>query len=51
MKINAVLAYCTLYYVQYSLQLIAAYFAYYKYVNHNKKNVSVYDYVYQAKNY
>ena len=30
---------------------IAAYFAYYKYVNHNKNNVSVYDYVYQAKNY
>ena len=30
---------------------IGAYFAYYKYMNRNKKNVSVYDYVYIAKNY
>ena len=30
---------------------IAAYFVYHKYVNHNKENVSVYDYVYQTKNY
>ena len=28
---------------------IAAYFIYYKYMNHNKENVSVYDYVYQRK--
>ena len=27
---------------------IAAYFVYYKYMNRNKKNVSVYDYVYQT---
>ena len=30
---------------------IAAYFIYYKYINHNEENVSVYDYVYQRKNY
>ena len=31
--------------------VIAAYFIYYKYMNRNKNNVSVHDYVYQAKNY
>ena len=30
---------------------VATYFVYYKYINHNKENVSVYDYVYQRKNY
>ena len=30
---------------------IGAYFVYYKYMNRNKKDVSVYDYVYIAKNY
>ena len=30
---------------------IAIYFIYYKYINHNEENVSVYDYVYQGKNY
>ena len=30
---------------------IGAYFLYYKYMNYNKENVSVYDYVYHAKNY
>ena len=29
---------------------IATYFVYYKYINHNEENVSVYDYVYQRKN-
>ena len=29
---------------------IATYFVYYKYTNHNKENVSKYDYVYQSKN-
>ena len=28
---------------------IATYFIYYKYINHNEENVSVYDYVYQEK--
>ena len=30
---------------------IGAYFVYYKYMNRNKENASVYDYVYHAKNY
>ena len=30
---------------------IDTYFVYYKYVNRNEKNVSKYDYVYQATNY
>ena len=30
---------------------IATYFVYYKYMNHNKENVTKYDYVYQEKNY
>ena len=30
---------------------ISTYFVYYKYMNHNKENVSKYDYIYQGKNY
>ena len=30
---------------------ISAHFAYYKYINHNKENVSKYDHVCHAKNY
>ena len=30
---------------------IATYSVYYKYMNHNKENVSKYDYAYQSKNY
>ena len=30
---------------------IAIHFVYYKYINHNEENVSVYDYVYQRKNH
>ena len=30
---------------------ISVYFVYYKYMNHNKENVSVYDYVYHAKKF
>ena len=30
---------------------IGAYFAYYKYIDHNKENVSRYGYIYHAKNY
>ena len=29
---------------------ISTYFAFYKYMNRNKENISVYDYVYHAKN-
>ena len=47
---------CILYIVLFSIFFtindgIATYFAYYKYMNHNKENVSKYDYTYQAKNY
>ena len=31
--------------------IIATYFVYYKYINHNKEHISKYDYVYQSKNY
>ena len=30
---------------------ITTYFTYYKYINHNKENISKYDYTYQVKNY
>ena len=30
---------------------IGAYFGYYKYMNRNEENVSVYDYVYHVNNY
>ena len=47
---------CILYIVLFSISFmtnigIATYFVYYKYINHNKENASVYDYVYQRKNY
>ena len=47
---------CILYVVLFSIFVtinvgIATYFAYKKYMNHNKENVSKYDYTYQAKNY
>ena len=29
---------------------VATYFVYYRYINHNEENVSVYDYIYQRKN-
>ena len=29
---------------------VSTYFVYYKYMNRNKENVSVYDYVYHSKN-
>ena len=46
---------CILYIVLFSIFLtiiigIATYFTYYKYINRNEENVSVYDYVYQRKN-
>ena len=47
---------CILYIVTFSIFFtinigIATYFVYCKYINHNKENVSVYDYVYERKNY
>ena len=46
---------CILYIVLFSIRLtinigIATYFVYYKYINHNEENISVYDYAYQRKN-
>ena len=51
-KINAVLAYCTLCCFQYSLQLMLELLLilFTTYMNHNKENVFKYDYIYQAKN-
>ena len=52
MKMNAVLAYCTLSYFQYSLQLALVFILFtINTWNRNKENVSKYDYVYQAANY
>ena len=47
---------CTLYIVLFSIFFtncigIGTYFVYYKYMKRNKENVSVYNYVYQTKNY
>ena len=47
---------CTFHIVLFSIILIinigiATYFVYYKCMNHNKENISKYDYVYQAENY
>ena len=47
---------CILYIVLFSIFFtnnagITTYFAYYKHMNHNKENISKYDYVYQGKNY
>ena len=45
---------CVLYIVLFSTFFtisIGVYFVYYKCINHNKENVSKYDYIYQAKNY
>ena len=47
---------CILYIVLFSIRFIinigiATYFVYYKYINYNEENVSVYDYVYKRKNH
>ena len=47
---------CIIYIVLFSIFFttnigIGTYFVYYKYINHNKKNVSKYDYLYQRKKY
>ena len=47
---------CIFYMVSFSIFFtisieIGVCFAYYKYMNHNKENISKYDYTYQAKNY
>ena len=51
-KHNSCILYIVLFSIFFTINIgIAYYFVYYKYINHNKENVSVYDYVYQRKNY
>ena len=51
-KCNSCILYVALFSIFFTINVgIATYFAYYKYMNHNKENVSKYDYTYQAKNY
>ena len=48
-KCNSCMLYIVLFSIFFTINLgIAAYFVYYKYMNRNKENVSIYDYVYQA---
>ena len=50
-KCNSCILYIVLFSIFFTINVgIAAYFVYYKYVNLNKENVSVYDYVYYTKN-
>ena len=49
-------SFCILYVMLFSIIFtinigIGVCFVYYKYMNHNKQNISKYDYVYQGKNY
>ena len=51
-KRNSCILYIVLFSIFFTISIgIGVYFAYYKYMNHNKENVSKYDYVYQGKNY
>ena len=51
-KSNSCILYIVLFSIHFTINIgIATYFVYYKYINHNKENVSKYDYVYQRKTY
>ena len=51
-KSNSSILYVVLFSIFFTINIgVATYFIYYKYINHNKKNVSKYDYVYQRKKY
>ena len=51
-KHNSCILYIVLFSIFFTINIgIATYFVYYKYINHNKEDVSVYDHVYHAKNY
>ena len=51
-KCNSCIMYIALFSMFFTINVgIAAYFVYYKYMNHNKETASRYDYVYYAKNY
>ena len=48
-KCNSCILYIVLFSIFFTINVgIGAYFVYYKYMNRNKENVSVYDYVYQT---
>ena len=50
-KYNSCMLYTVLFSIFFTIKVgIATYFVYYKYINCNKENVSVYDYVYYTKN-
>ena len=51
-KCSSCISYIALFPVFFTINIgIATYFVYYKYINNNDENFSVYDYVYQRKNY
>ena len=51
-KSNSYILYIVLFSILFTINIgIATYLLYCKYINHNEENVSVYDYVYQRKNY
>ena len=51
-KSNSCILYIVLFSIIFTINIgIATYFVYYKYIYHNEENVSVYDYVYQRKDY
>ena len=51
-KSNSCILYIVLFSIFFTINIrIATYFIYKKYINHNKKNIFKYDYVYQRKNY
>ena len=51
-KSSSYILYIVLFSILFTINIgIGTYFIYYKYINHNKKNVSKYDYVYQRKNF
>ena len=52
LKSNSCMLYILLFSIFFTINVgIATYFVYYKYLNHNKENDSVYHYVYQRKYY
>ena len=51
-KCSSFILYIVLSWIFFAINIrIGVYSAYYKYLNHNKENVSKYDYAYQGKNY
>ena len=51
-KCSSCILYIVLFSIFFTISIgIATYFAYYKYMNHSKENVSKFDYAYLTKNY